>query len=95
MNRHGGGPHGSVAITDATTVVVPYDRHRTYLEIQNGGQEGCHLSVSDSLDAVFGSGLYLAPGSVYTVGITNLTPARISAICDAALSTTLFYQIGR
>jgi len=96
INRHGGGPHGTVAVDDsAAAVVQPLDKLRNYLEIQNGGAARCHIAISDTIDAVFGSGLYLEPGGVYTVGATNLTPARITAICDTGESTTLNFQVGR
>jgi len=93
-NRHGGGPHGKVAVTDAVVDVQPLDKLRSYLEIQNGGLSRCHISVGES-DAVFDSGLFIEPGSVYTIGYTNLTPARISAICDTGQTTNLYFQVGR
>ena len=93
--RHGGGESGKTAITAASTVVQPLDVHRKYLEIQNGGDERCHISISDKLPAVFDSGLFIEPGAVYTIGTTNLTPARISAICDAGKTTNLYFQVGR
>ena len=95
-NKHGGGPHGTVTVTDGSAVVVqPLDKLRNYLEIQNGGDTRCHIAISDTIDAVYGSGLYMDPGAVYTVGFTNLTPARITAICDTGASTTLNFQVGR
>jgi hypothetical protein len=94
-NKHGGGPHGSTPVGDTSTVVQAQDDLRSYLEIQNIGSEGCYLAISNLLDAVDGSGLYLAPDAVYTIGTTNLTPARVSAVCAVGLSTTLNWQVGR
>jgi hypothetical protein len=99
--KHGGGPSGKVTVGDTVEVIAATDPHRKYLEIQNNGDallgnsNRVYLSISNTIDAVVDSGLFLEPGAVYTVAVGNLTPARITAICDAGKSSDVYFQIGR
>jgi hypothetical protein len=100
--RHGGGPSGLVTVTDSAAIVIqPNDKNRKYLEIQNnsdaayGNSGRVYLSISDSIDAVALSGLYLVPGAVYTMTVDNLSPARVTAIAASGESSDISWQVGR
>ncbi len=99
--KHGGGPSGKVVVGDSVSVISEADPHRKYLEIQNNGDplkgpsNRVYLSISNDIDAIDDSGLFLEPGGVYTVAVGNLTPARITAICAAGQTSNVYFQIGR
>ena len=99
--KHGGGPSGKVTVGDTVEVISPADPNRKYLEIQNNGDlakgnsNRVYLSISNTIDAVADSGLFLEPGAVYTIAVGNLTPARVTAICAAGETSDVYFQIGR
>jgi hypothetical protein len=92
--KHGGGPSGKITVDDTVTEVSAFNKNRKYFEVINGGSERCYLSLG-ATDAAVDSGLFLEPLATYSVNFTNLTSARISAICAPGLDTDLYWQQGQ
>jgi hypothetical protein len=99
--RHGGGEPKSVLVTDAGEILAEKDDKRSYMEIRTNNDAGdgpvgrVFLAISDQHTAVYLKGIFLDPGETYTIGLDNLTPARITAITKPGSSCLVFVQEGK
>lgn len=79
----------SISTTDS--IAVASSASRTYLTIQNIGDETVYIHFGGA--AAVDAGLKLLPGAEFTSQVLQLIQAEIHAVTDAATSTLAVYEI--